>query len=143
MLTFLIQRVSLEPGAKRSHLQVLHFRLTGEDHLHRDIQSEAISQIQTEDRGERCPCGCWSGLTRRRSLPDCDFDFGSLPEEEPFESSRTGLSDDSDASGAISSESAEIKEVLDFADWAFGPNGLPKLEVLAFGDFSYQERHQK
>jgi hypothetical protein len=32
---------------------------------------------------------------------------------------------------------------MDFADWAFGPTGLPRLEVLAFGDFSYDERYRK
>ena len=122
---------------------MLYFRLTGVDHLHRDIQSEVISQIRTaEDRDEGCPCGCWGGPTRRISLPDRDFDFASLWEEQSIESPRTGLSDGSDGSEAFSTESAEIKEVLDFADWAFGPNGLPRLEVLAFGDFSYEKRYR-
>lgn len=31
-------------------------------------------------------------------------------------------------------------ELLGFANWAFGPNGLPTLQVLAFGDFSYDGR---
>ena len=31
-------------------------------------------------------------------------------------------------------------ELLEFANWAFGPNGLPMLKVLAFGDFSYDSR---
>ncbi|KAI9714905.1 MAG: hypothetical protein M1820_000194 [Bogoriella megaspora] len=30
--------------------------------------------------------------------------------------------------------------LLDFAQWAFGPDGLPSLVVLAFGDFSYGGR---
>ncbi|KAG8534056.1 uncharacterized protein KY384_000899 [Bacidia gigantensis] len=34
----------------------------------------------------------------------------------------------------------EEKEVEDFADWAFGPLGFPKLEVLALGDFSHNGR---
>lgn len=29
-----------------------------------------------------------------------------------------------------------------FANWAFGLNGLPSLQVLAFGDFSYDGRFQ-
>ncbi|KAH8744519.1 hypothetical protein F5882DRAFT_313130, partial [Hyaloscypha sp. PMI_1271] len=28
-------------------------------------------------------------------------------------------------------------ELLKFINWAFGPRGLPTLEVLAFGDFSH------
>lgn len=27
-----------------------------------------------------------------------------------------------------------------FADWAFGPEGLPNLEVFAFGDLTYENR---
>lgn len=27
-----------------------------------------------------------------------------------------------------------------FAQWAFGSDGLPELEILAYGDFSYQGR---
>jgi hypothetical protein len=66
--------------------------------------------------------------------------LASLWEEQSIESQRTELSDGSEV---FNTESAEIKEVLDFADWAFGPNGLPRLEVLAFGDFSYEERYLK
>lgn len=29
----------------------------------------------------------------------------------------------------------------DLAQWAFGPDGLPSLEVIAFGDFSYNGRY--
>ena len=31
----------------------------------------------------------------------------------------------------------EARELLNFAAWAFGPNGFPALQVLAHGDFSY------
>jgi hypothetical protein len=31
-------------------------------------------------------------------------------------------------------------ELLEFTNWAFGPHGLPTLEVLAFGDFSHDGR---
>ena len=33
-----------------------------------------------------------------------------------------------------------LPAVRDFASWAFGPSGLPDLEVLAYGDFSFQGR---
>jgi hypothetical protein len=36
--------------------------------------------------------------------------------------------------------SQTLPEVFDFAHWAFGPDGLPELEILAYGDFSYQGR---
>lgn len=34
----------------------------------------------------------------------------------------------------------EEKEVEAFADWAFGPDGFPRLQVLASGDFSHGNR---
>jgi hypothetical protein len=36
--------------------------------------------------------------------------------------------------------SEALPEVFNFAHWAFGPDGLPELEILAYGDFSYQGR---
>lgn len=29
------------------------------------------------------------------------------------------------------------EELHRFAEWAFGPDGLPELQVFAFGDFSH------
>lgn len=31
-------------------------------------------------------------------------------------------------------------ELVDFVKWAFGPDGLPNLQIVAFGDFSIRER---
>merc|ERR1712093_626910 len=43
-------------------------------------------------------------------------------------------------------DTAEIQclptELREFTNWAFGPHGLPTLEVLAFGDFSYDTSQQ-
>jgi hypothetical protein len=33
------------------------------------------------------------------------------------------------------------KDVLRFAHWAFGHNGVPSLQVLAYGDFSFRGRY--
>jgi hypothetical protein len=32
-------------------------------------------------------------------------------------------------------------EVYQFAEWAFGPHGFPKLQIVAYGDFSHENRH--
>ncbi|MCJ1395106.1 hypothetical protein MMC18_007987 [Xylographa bjoerkii] len=32
------------------------------------------------------------------------------------------------------------QDLYDFAEWAFGPEGFPKLQILAFGDFCYKGR---
>jgi hypothetical protein len=36
--------------------------------------------------------------------------------------------------------SAALPEIHELASWAFGPEGLPSLQVLAYGDFSYRGR---
>lgn len=36
--------------------------------------------------------------------------------------------------------SAALPEIHQLASWAFGPEGLPSLQVLAYGDFSYRGR---
>lgn len=33
-------------------------------------------------------------------------------------------------------------EFVSFATWAFGPEGIPSLEVLALGDFSHDDRYE-
>ncbi|KAL3471611.1 hypothetical protein BJX99DRAFT_250323 [Aspergillus californicus] len=37
----------------------------------------------------------------------------------------------------------EPQEIYNFAEWAFSANGLPNLQVLACGDFSYTGRYEK
>ncbi|CAD6584623.1 MAG: hypothetical protein ASARMPRED_001820 [Alectoria sarmentosa] len=41
-----------------------------------------------------------------------------------------------------SAEAIANFELFDFVRWAFGSRGLPKLRILAFGDFSYDGRHK-
>jgi hypothetical protein len=52
-----------------------------------------------------------------------------------FEGYREGLDDKSDTKF-----SAALSEIHELASWAFGPEGLPSLQVLAYGDFSYRGR---
>jgi hypothetical protein len=33
-------------------------------------------------------------------------------------------------------------QLLSLAQWAFGPSGLPELQILAYGDFSYDGRYE-
>ncbi|KAJ5737407.1 uncharacterized protein N7483_002532 [Penicillium malachiteum] len=131
---------TLELGAKKSKLEILHFRFMGLEHLHRDIQSEVMSQI----RGCHwyCSCGCWAKIFRRSSHPDDRYGFAvkweeSLAAELIKASGRQAPVEESWMNYS------EARQIVEFADWAFGPRGLPSLEVLAFGDFSYGERYQK
>jgi len=52
------------------------------------------------------------------------------------------LSDVSDPPGSDES-SRLLGELFSFAHWAFGPEGFPVLEILAFGDFFYQGRFSR
>lgn len=36
----------------------------------------------------------------------------------------------------------EAKAFISFARWVFGPQGIPSLRVLAFGDFSHEDRYE-
>lgn len=49
----------------------------------------------------------------------------------------------SDGAGKLHSASSEAEEFVSFAEWAFGPTGLPNLQILAIGDFSDKDRFQK
>jgi hypothetical protein len=56
----------------------------------------------------------------------------------------TNQSSHSESSGASLSEDEppELTQPLyDLAQWAFGPKGLLFLQVIAFGDFSYEGRY--
>jgi hypothetical protein len=50
--------------------------------------------------------------------------------------------DDFGISNKPSAFISEAEEFVNFADWAFGPSGLPALQILAFGDFSFEDRYQ-
>jgi hypothetical protein len=52
------------------------------------------------------------------------------------------VSDVSDTPGSDQS-SRLLGQLYTFANWAFGPGGFPVLEILAFGDFSYQGRFSR
>ena len=36
-----------------------------------------------------------------------------------------------------------LRELLEFAQWAFGSDGLPNLQIIAYGDFSHNGRYTK
>jgi hypothetical protein len=74
-----------------------------------------------------------SGADIRRS--------GSWGELHPYEN--TASEPDSPASGESAQNLGPIltKPLRNLAQWAFGPEGLLSLQVIAFGDFSYEGRY--
>lgn len=49
----------------------------------------------------------------------------------------------SDSAGKLLPASSEADEFVSFAKWAFGPTGLPNLQILDLGDFSDKDQFQK
>ncbi|KAJ5593593.1 hypothetical protein N7537_010497 [Penicillium hordei] len=134
-----VLRLCLEPLARHSIIEILHIRFTGSERFHRDIPLEIITRLGTkqsrdiyqdygiESAGQRPFSNSWSDLT---SIVN-DGSTSTPTWETP------------DGVDKTLSASSEAEEFLSFAEWAFGPTGLPKLQVLAFGDFSHKDQFQK
>jgi hypothetical protein len=70
---------------------------------------------------------------------------------EPNDPSEDSIDDCSTCSTVVTVENLDCttdsepdigaQEFLNFADWAFGPNGFRRLQILACGDFSYGGRY--
>lgn len=98
----------------RSSLQILHLRFSGEEKIHHSVRREVVSELQKEL--DRWP---WS---------------------------RTPRPKESDATGLVfwrTRKPSELQEFVRLVHWAFGPTGLPALQILAFGDFSHGDRYRE
>lgn len=120
-----------------SAIQVLHIRFSGSERAHRNLRAEihtALSKkYQTRSNAassdERYhPASCSTSATMRLG----DHSYESLFEHL----------DEFIISDKPSAPISEAKEFVNFADWAFGSRGLPALQILAFGDFSFEDRYQ-
>ncbi|KAI2736042.1 hypothetical protein DTO013E5_9197 [Penicillium roqueforti] len=136
-----VARRCLRPTAKRSQIRLLHLRFSGPERIHRDIHREIVTFLHEKRRwycrGSRLHCpvnpdaGCSSNDKSDYShIPNAYFDRSPL---EYIDLQEAVL----ESSVAI----AEAEEIVSFAEWAFGPRGLPALRVLAFGDFSHGDRY--
>ncbi|GCB25461.1 hypothetical protein AAWM_08346 [Aspergillus awamori] len=98
---------------ERSSIKLLHLRLSGEERIHRHLRREIVSELQRNAEG-----GPWS--RSRRHGPT--------------------------VAGLHLKPARKRSEAEDFvllAQWAFGPTGLPALQILAFGDFSHDGRYSE
>jgi hypothetical protein len=75
-----------------------------------------------------------SAGTSKNDLPEHD---NTSQEKDGFP--RTNISDNQSTSASPDCPSIPF-EILTFSNWAFGPQGFPNLQVLAYGDFSYDGR---
>ncbi|GKZ98507.1 hypothetical protein AnigIFM59636_003302 [Aspergillus niger] len=98
---------------ERSSIKLLHLRLSGEERIHRHLRREIVSELQRNAEG-----GPWS--RSRRHGPT--------------------------VAGLHLKPARKRSEAQDFvllAQWAFGPTGLPALQILAFGGFSHDGRYSE
>ncbi|KAJ5720260.1 uncharacterized protein N7483_008194 [Penicillium malachiteum] len=112
-------RSILEPLRKEASLHTLHLRWTGSEKLHRNIREELMSRLTSPPF--RSP-----GLQLRPN----EVKLGG---NESHQMARTIV---------VSKSSPEEDEYLAFVQWAFGPQGMPFLETLALGDFSFGDRYR-
>ncbi|KAJ5837640.1 uncharacterized protein N7525_002828 [Penicillium rubens] len=127
-------RRCLRPTAKHSQLQILHLRFSGLERFHRDIPREITTYLNGIRKGYSWhPRSCWSSVNR-----DVSNDSHNYPPivDEYFDRSPLEFVDSQEA---VLMSSAAIAEAEDFV---FGPDGLPALQVLAFGDFSHGDRYR-
>jgi hypothetical protein len=142
----LFQKPILAPFTTTQTLKILHIRKSG---------SDMVGPMRAS-RGNLFEY--WAVDSDNGSMTDDDL--GADPDPDVMmpcdNASEDGSSNESISSGGkppsithstASSEPFDIAEILRlpaellrFANWAFGPNGLPTLQVLAFGDFSYDGR---
>lgn len=105
----------LRPLASKQTLKLLHVRRTGSDMRDVSVTDDYVDDWNGDDSYS-------TNLERIRDLSD-------LSQSQMF-GGRT-----------------RIKRcppgLAEFAQWAFGPNGYPELQVLAYGDFSHEGRYER
>lgn len=118
----------MEPEAKKLQLQVLHLRFSGPEKIHRNIKQE----IEAILYGRHAKC------VSSPFLEDSN-EYSALIDE--YLDILLPTHNSSQESTLKPTLTCEAEEFLTFAEWAFGPSGLPNLQVLAFGDFSHEDRY--
>lgn len=111
--------------------RTLHLRWSGSERIHRNVRQSLMSRLTSTSSRHRCNCKLKDISNQSKQShrhDDLDLRDDSLPQ---ISSTAANLSDYS-----------EEDEYLQFAEWAFGPTGIPNLETLAMGDFSFGSRYQ-
>ncbi|KAJ5346162.1 hypothetical protein N7452_004166 [Penicillium brevicompactum] len=135
-----VVRLFLEPLATCSTIRILHIRFSGSERLHRDIPHEISARLRTKQLRNMCQNyqiesigqGCY---------PNSWSDLANIINDDSTSPVIWDM-DQSDSAGKFLPVS-EADEFVSFAEWAFGPTGLPNLQILALGDFSHKDRFQK
>jgi hypothetical protein len=121
----------LEPFIPKLQLQVLHLRFTGSEYLRGNLRQQVLSEIGYRDL-----------VLATDSHIHIDQQLHDLMSIESQGADSNSVSGDeyTECSDWYSSSAVEVRE---FADWVFGPEGIADLKILAYGDFSYQDRYSQ
>lgn len=119
----------LKLDASRSTLRTLHFRFSVCDDHNLDTK-EMVSSRLSQRRIE----------TSRHLSEEL---FLSPPKPNSLSRTPSRLFCQYEPTGSqLSPFVVDPDMLIDFAEWAFGPTGLPQLRVLAMGDFSHNSRYE-
>ncbi|KAJ5500669.1 hypothetical protein N7453_009720 [Penicillium expansum] len=133
-------RRCLRRMAEHSQLRLLHLRFSGPERIHRDVQREIITFLyETRKPYSQDPRSRGGPVDEDISSDNNGYDriLNAYYDRSPLE-----CMDFQEAVLESSAAIAEAEDFVSFAEWAFGPGGLPALQVLAFGDFSHGDRYR-
>lgn len=102
-----------------THIEVLHLRLSGSEYHFYDIMQALLHELGYPNRNNL--------FADTLGLSSTDLDWNEAG---------TGLFE-------VQANTMAIPHFVRLADWAFGPHGIETLKILAYGDFSCEDRHKK
>lgn len=123
------QKSRLQLLGSRSAIKLVHIRRSGVDKHHKSDEEIAVDEANEEGEADEQN---EDDEETEQSAPSSD---SPPPPEQP--SSRTPFAT-RQAMSLDPHRAHQIPGLTDLASWIFGPSGLQDLQVLAYGDFSYQ-----
>ena len=122
--TKLVQRPRIDGSQSAQTLKLLHLRITGQYHSFRNL----LHKLKVAGLPRECVPTSLRKPKGRRTVHE-----RLLPIQHAF---RMSL----DETKRRMKRLLNMMEFLNFVKWAFGPDGLPNLLIIAYGDFSLKER---
>lgn len=128
--------MSFQSPRQYSKLEVLHLRFSGPENLHQNIELQIKTLLESGANNFKGSTGEFEEVIastelyeKRNILRDvASYALPSLSTPPPM-------------TGGDPAATTMAANFMSFANWAFGPNGLPMLKLLALGDFSHGDRY--
>ncbi|KAJ5642576.1 hypothetical protein N7490_006576 [Penicillium lividum] len=132
-----VARRLLQPIARGSPLQILHLRFSGTERIHQDVRREVSSAMCKRSTSLK-------SVNMSIKLSHLALNAESSPsvDNQDFPLSESCDDWESNVRDIAPAMVTEADDFISFAEWAFGNDGLPHLQVLALGDFSHGDRYR-